>query len=283
MHGHWQNWILDWLNALEQENGLVGRALDMLDLLEGDSEDGLEAAESRLTASLKKAQELLRHGDFEESLAVALSGVRDYGESLKPPEVAKPDVQALTRQGVSDEQICWILGWKDQFGNPDLKKLKEERRSPGIHLDTWKSPLIREFEEWKRSLLQRIDGLFERFGIRRVEVDAVQVVPVPGVSRNTWELLEVFGNLQRSGLSIRKIAQQLGLSYAKTLKLREQWEAIYGETSQPGADREGRNAVAEGVVGQPDCPRVGVPAEDDLGVGAEVTGEVESGDRDPAG
>lgn len=272
----WECWVVDWLNALEVGNGLSGRAVDMIDTLE--IEDGGTAEEQKFCELLRQAQESLWQGDFERALALGLTAAKVHVEAWTPPPWKKPDIEQLKRDGVSDEQICWILGWKDENGNPDLKKLQEERRHPGLHLDNWQSPIVKEFAERKASVLQRIESLRRRFRVRFV--DEVVVIPVPGVSRNTWELLQTFGNLQRLGWSVRKIARHLGLSYAKTLKLRNQWKEIYGQASQSGTGGAGGGALAEGVVGEPDCQADGLPGEDDFQVGEEAPGEMEPGDFD---
>ncbi|HOA51332.1 MAG TPA: hypothetical protein PKI05_03690 [Thermogutta sp.] len=279
----WECWVADWLNAVEREHGMGDRAIDMLDGLEIDLPLQQAAApeERRFFELLRQSQESLLEGDFQKALAYGLTAAKVQVASWQAPAWEKPDLGALSQSGVSDEQICWILGWKDEHGNPALEKLREERRRPGLHLDRWQPPVVKEFEERKEAMLKRIEALRKRLGLRFA--DEVVVVPLPGVSKKTWELLQAFGKLQRLGWSIRKIARHLGLSYAKTLKLRDQWEAVYGKASQSGTDRAGGGVVAEGVDDQSDSAGVELSPQDDFGVGQEVAGAVASGGFDSPG
>jgi len=275
------NWVIDFCNAVDRENGLGDKAAQLLDLVNVDllAENGMEP-EGPIANHLQQAQEALRCGDFSSALGLSLAACRMAIQAWPAPTYQVPDIAELERQGVSDEQICWICGWKDEFGNPDLQKLRKERRSPGAHLnENWVPAAIKEHQQRKAFLLSKIDALTKRLSVKVTET----LLPVPGLSKNSWELLEKFGNLLKAGLSLRKIAGHLGLSYAKTLRLRDQWESLYGkpQKSYSGEFGEDSGAMAQGMEHQSNCAGIRVSQKYDQQAGGETSQSVESGDIDP--
>lgn len=57
-------------------------------------------------------------------------------DALKQQRPRKPeDIATLVEQKVSDRQIALIYGWRDEAGEPDLAKVREEKAKPGTHYD----------------------------------------------------------------------------------------------------------------------------------------------------
>lgn len=68
---------------------------------------------------------------------------RTIGESLAVVNHKKPEpIQQLVVEKVSDRQIALMYGWKTEAGEPDVEKVREEKKEPGKHLnlDTWVHP-----------------------------------------------------------------------------------------------------------------------------------------------
>lgn|GEM_PF-3573073 len=290
------NWVIDFCNAVDRENGLGEKAAQLLDLVDVDllaenaigpeavvcGDSSLGYTEGPIANHLQRAQEALRSGDFSSALSLSLAACRMAIESWPSPPYKIPNIHELERQGISDEQICWICGWKDEFGNPDLEKLRKERRSPGRYLnENWVPPGVREHEQRKALLLKKLDALSKRLAVRVSET----LLPVPGLSKNSWELVEKFGNLLKAGLSLRKIAAHLGLSYAKTLRLRDQWESLYGKfekKTESGGFGEDCDPLVEGLDDPGHCEGHTLPQEHDQQAGRETSEAMEPGDIDPS-
>jgi hypothetical protein len=68
---------------------------------------------------------------------------RSIVESLAVVKRKKPEpLKQLIAEKLSDRQIALAYGWKDETGEPDIQKVREEKESPGKHLDldTWVHP-----------------------------------------------------------------------------------------------------------------------------------------------
>ena len=130
----------------------------------------------------------------------ALEHVEDCRQKVvKRSPVVLETLVELTRQKVSNRQICEIYGWVDSRGAPELWRLAEEREKPGTHLGPGFVPPIErqaaEEEERKRQALERIRGK------RRQKMeDAPKKAP------------ESLRQLAEEGVSVKQIADLKGMT-----------------------------------------------------------------------
>lgn len=96
----------------------------------------------------------------------ALESIEDARQAIiKPKRRNLETIEELTRQKVSDAQICRIYGFTDTGrpdGEPQLWQLQDERTTPGTHTDRskgWLPPwekIQRDEEERQREIVERI-------------------------------------------------------------------------------------------------------------------------------
>lgn len=129
-----------------------------------------------------------------------LDQLRGLRENARPkPKLAIESIDELTKQGVSDRQICVIYGWTDRNDQAELWRLQEERKAPGKHTgEGFVHPLERRrIEEEKRQ-----KEIVEQIRQKRIRKTQRKTTPPP-------ESLE---QLVSGGVSTKQIANILGCS-----------------------------------------------------------------------
>lgn len=126
--------------------------------------------------------------------------LRRLREDARPkPKVAIESVEELTKQGVSDRQICVIYGWTDSQGRPELWRLQEERKEPGKHTgEGFVHPLERKRIEDEKHQQEIVEQIRQK----RIRKTQRKTTPPP----------ESLGQLVSEGISAKQIATILGCS-----------------------------------------------------------------------
>lgn len=128
----------------------------------------------------------------------ALEQTREAREGARPQaDVALESIADLTRQNVSDRQICLIYGWVDATGQPEIWRLREERAKPGAHTGEGFEPPLR-----KRRL--------EREQRQREIVAGIRQQQARKLERLSSKPAESLEKLVADGVSAKQIAKMLG-------------------------------------------------------------------------
>jgi hypothetical protein len=132
-----------------------------------------------------------------QSFWKAFEAVRNcHRAAAKPMPLRLESVKELTDQKVSDQQICKMYGFIDEFDRPELWRLSEERAEPGKHTGPgtgWVPPLERQRLEQEQRQQQIIAGIQSRSAAKVQRASA----PAP----EPWE------DLFTQGLSAKQIAK----------------------------------------------------------------------------
>ncbi|WP_321377067.1 hypothetical protein [Trichococcus shcherbakoviae] len=147
-------------------------------------------------ASIKNDPTFLPNNDFWK----VVDRLRRSREVARPkPQHVLESIEELTSQKVSDRQICIIYGWIDGKGQPELRRLQEERKNPGTHTGKdFVHPLERKrIEEEER---------------RRQIVENVRQAQQRKLQRKKVEPKESLEQLVADNVSVKQIAVILGCS-----------------------------------------------------------------------
>lgn len=135
--------------------------------------------------------------------------VMEARQDAKPKQIVMPEpIETLTKQNVSDRQICLIWEWTEADGAPQLWKLREERAEPGKHTKDYVPPSQRRRQlqaQRELEVMQQIHEKTERRLKQRTE-------PAP---EPTKELIQ-------QGLSAKQIAKMKLITVAEVLQVADE-------------------------------------------------------------
>ncbi len=157
----------------------------------------MEIALNELNAQLQE-HDLSNSVDVQDSFYHAVERIKKttalFYRTVRTPYVVE-SIESLA--DVSDSQICNMYGWVDEYGNPLIGKLSEERRNPGSIVDkNWRHP----YEE-NRVLFQDAFNVAEKGW----EPQQVTKVSSPEPHKETWQELYELGVLPEQAAKMKLV------------------------------------------------------------------------------
>lgn len=134
-------------------------------------------------------------------------------EVLKTRQARKPeDIRTLVAEKVSDRQIAMIYGWKDESGEFDLQKVREEKANPGTHYnpETWVHPSeVRMAEEVEAKWKDRQHRIDEKVAAKYVRKECPETIDELIVQRVPSKQIAMMKDVDIE--VVRKRAAELGI------------------------------------------------------------------------